>query len=52
MFFEEDDPRQQIIDEILALEFENLFDYKESRAKEIQTLREKIDYYQPLLPIE
>lgn len=46
MFFEED-PRQVIIAEIVALEFEQLFDYLPSRQEKIDQLRKQIDYYQP-----
>jgi len=52
MYFEEQDPRQTIIDEIVALEFEQLFDFLPSREVIIKKLREEIDYHQSLLPVE
>jgi hypothetical protein len=50
MIFDEQSPRQDIIDEILALEFEQLFEYLPSREIKIKQLRKEIDYHQPLLP--
>lgn len=50
MFFEEEDPRQAIINEIVALEFEQLFDYLPSREEKIKQLREEINYDQPVIP--
>lgn len=50
MFFDEQDPRQAIIDEIVGLEFEQLFDYLPSRAEKIEKLRKEINYDQPIFP--
>jgi hypothetical protein len=48
-FFNED-PRQDVINQILVLELENLFDYSPKREQEIKRLREEIDFYDPVLP--
>lgn len=46
----EEDPKAEIIDEIIALELENLFDYSEARAKKIKELRDQIQYYDEVIP--
>ncbi len=48
--FFDDDPKAEIIDEIISLELENLFDYSKEREEKIQQLRKQIDYYEPVLP--
>lgn len=50
MNFDEQEARQNIIDEIVALEFEQLFDYLPSRDDKIKQLRNEIDYNQPIFP--
>jgi len=48
-FFNED-PKQEVINQIIVLELENLFDYLPSREQEIQRLRDEIQYYEPVIP--
>ncbi len=42
--------RQDIINEIIALEVEQLFDFSLQREQQIKELRDKIQFYQPVLP--
>ena len=48
--FEETDEKDEIINEIITLELENLFDFSPSRAQKIKELRDQIQYYDEVIP--
>ena len=45
-----DEQRDEIINDIIYLELEQLFDYSLLRAEQIKKLRDDIEYYQEVLP--
>jgi hypothetical protein len=45
-----DEQREEIINDIIFLELEQLFDYSLARADHIRKLRDDIEYYKEVLP--
>ncbi len=45
-----DDQREEIINDIIFLELEQLFDFSMARAEHIKKLRDDIEYYQDVIP--